>query len=221
MRTTPEDRVRGSVSTARGVGRALVPIVTLALLFAGCTPSPSLTAGPTDTPSGSGIPSATPEVTAEPLSIPDCETLLPIALAQSSFGGSTEFFGEFSAAEFGGSFEVTETVDALSGASQSRLCRWGVPNSDGSFALVVAEIAPEARSALEAALPAAGFSSVTMGTVTGLDAEREGMVSLEAATHLFTGDVWILCDGTTLALTGVVAGSALDALRTANPSLSL
>ncbi len=163
----------------------------------------------------------TPEATAEPLSIPECEILLPIALAQSQFGGATEFFGEFPATGFGGRFEVTETVAALAGASQSRLCRWGVPNSDGSFALVVAEIASEDRTALEAALPAAGFSAVTMGTVTGFDAEREGLVSVEAATHLFTGDVWILCDGTTLGLTGVVAASALDALRTANPSLAL
>lgn len=194
----------------------------LATLLGGCAPSPAGTGSPAPSESA---PSATPTATTDPepapLTILECETLLPIALAQSSFGAATEFFGEFPAADLGSSFDVTETQDALASAQQARLCRWGVPNSDGSFALVVAQITPESRSALEAALASAGFSSVTMGTVTGLEAEREGMVSLEAATHLFTGDVWILGDGTTLPLTGVVAGSALDALRTANPSLSL
>jgi hypothetical protein len=195
--------------------------VLLAALLAGCGPSPSSTPAPTVTSSGSESPSATPEPAAQALSIPECETLLPIALARSSFGDATEFLGESPAADYVSRFDIAGADEALDVASPSRTCSWGVPNSDGAFSLVFAEHVAGERPTLEAALAASGFSSVTMGTVTGFDIEREGMVSVEAATHLFTGDVWIFCDGTTLDLTGVVAGSALDALRTANPTLSL
>ena len=49
----------------------------------------------------------------------------------------------------------------------------------------------------------------------------DGEIQIEAETHLFTGNVWILADDGSLAVSGVVAGSALDALRTANPTLGL
>jgi hypothetical protein len=202
-----------------GRARAALLVASLALVLVGCTPTPSVTPTPTDSTPASATPTATPEPA--PLTIPECETLLPIALAHDLFSGNTEFFGEFPPAEFGGLFAGPEATDALAGASDARLCRWGVPNSDGAFSLVVAEISADDRAALEGALTAAGFSVVTMGTVTGFDAESEGMVSSLAATHLFTGNVWIVCDGTTLDLTGSVAGSALDALRTANPTLGL
>lgn len=214
------DRDAEGAST-RNRGRVLFPIAALALtvVMVGCAPSPAPT--PTEPPAASETPSATPEPPAVSLTIPDCETLVPLPLAQSLFGASTEFFGDSTGAEFGGSFEVAETIDAAASASQLRRCSWGVPNSDGFFSLLVAELTPADGAELEAALTAAGFSSVTMGTVTGFDAEREGLVSLQAATHLFTGDVWILSDGTSVSLTGSIAGSALDALRTANPSLPL
>lgn len=200
----------------------LIPIagVSLALLLAGCTPLPS--PSPADSPSESASPTATPSATPEaaPLTIPECETLLPITLAQEYFSDNTEFFGELSPSQFG-VFGVPEAGTALAGASQWRFCIWGVPASDGAFTLLVAEITPEDRSALEAALPAAGFTAVTMGTVTGYDAEREGEVSTLADTLLFTGNVMIVCNGTGLELTGVVTGSALDELRTANPTVGL
>jgi hypothetical protein len=194
-----------------------IAVVTLALL-AGCTPSPSTTPVPSEAPPESTTPSATPEPA--PLGIPECETLLPLALAQAHFSENTEFIGEFPPNEFG-VFEVPEAGAAVAGASQSLYCLWGVPFSDGAFTLLVAEVSPADRAAVEAALPAAGFSAVTMGTVTGYDAEREGEVSTLADTVLFTGDVMIVCNGTSLDLTGVVTGSALDALRTANPTLGL
>ncbi len=75
--------------------------------------------------------------------------------------------------------------------------------------------------ALAAALTAAGFASSSTGPVTTFELERDGMVSTESATHLFTGDAWILSDGTGLAVSGPVAASALDAIRAANPTLGL
>jgi hypothetical protein len=199
--------------------RAFVSIAAVTLmLLVGCTPVPT---APTQTPSGTpseATPTATPEPA--PLGIPECETLLPLALAQAHFSENTEFIGEFPPNEFGVS-GVPEAAAAVAGASQSRYCIWGVPFSDGAFTLLIAEVSPEDRAVVEAALPAAGFSAVTMGTVTGYDAEREGEVSTLADTVLFTGDVMIVCNGTSLDLTGVVTGSALDALRTANPTLGL
>ncbi|WP_191281459.1 hypothetical protein [Pseudolysinimonas yzui] len=198
----------------------VIPIAGVILaMLAGCAaPDPSPSASSTSTPSVT--PSPTAEATAEPLTIPDCETLLPLADAQALFSANTEFFGEFAAVQFGVD-GVPEAATALAGASLWRFCGWGVPSSDGAFTLLVAEIAPDDRAALEAALTGAGFGAVTMGTVTGYDAEREGEVSTLADTLLFTGEVMIVCNGTSLDLTGAVTGSALDALRTANPTLGL
>jgi hypothetical protein len=192
------------------------------IALAGCVPSaPEPTRTATAEPSPIATPTPTPTPTVEPLTLSGCETLLPLALAKSLFSDNTVFFGEFPAAEFGGHFEIPEIATAIAAAPQARLCRWGVPNSDGAFALVVAELDASDQAPLSAALTTAGFSSTTMGTVTAMELEREGMISLEGATHLFTGDVWIMCDGTSVFLTGAVAGAALDALRTDNPTLGL
>jgi hypothetical protein len=192
-----------------------VAVAVLALL-AGCAgPVPSPTTAPL-----SASPTPTPEPTPEALVIPGCDTLVPLPLAQSLFSPSTESFGELDAIQFGVE-GVPEAADAVAVAAQSKFCGWGIPSSDGALALLVAEIAPADRATVEAALAAAGFSAVTMGTVTGYDAEREGEVSSLADTVLFTGDVMIVCNGTTLELTGPITNSALDALRTANPALGL
>ena len=144
--------------------------------------------------------------------------MLPLALAQSLFSPTTQFLGEVSAPDYGGRFDIPAIHAAQLGSVQSTLCHWGVPNSDGSFALVVAEIGAPDRASLISALGGAGFSSVTTGTVTTLELERDGVVSTESGTHLFTGDLWIWCDGTGLGVSGPVAASALAAARLANPS---
>lgn len=198
-----------------GVGCAAV----LLLALSGCAPPEQV---PTPTPSATTAESPSPTSTADPLVLTDCETMLPLDLAKSLFSEDTEFFGEYPAAEFAGWVSVPEIATTIDAASQARLCRWGVPNSDGQFALVVAEIPPEGRATMMGALTRAGFVSSTVGPVTTAELEQEGVVSLEAATHLFTGGLWILCDGTTtLDLTDGVTESALDALRAANPTLGL
>jgi hypothetical protein len=219
----PEGGTTSMLDMRRIHALALPALVALAL--AACLPPG---AGPTPTPTGSSpsasaAPTSTPSPTptVEPLAFPGCETMLPLATAQSLFSASTEFLGEFPAADFEGRFDLPAVYDVLDTASPATSCRWGVPNSDGVFFLVVAEVTPGERTALNGALSAAGYSSTTTGTVTALEKEEEGMVSSLAFTHLFTGDVWIFCDGTTLGLTGAVTGSALDAIRTANPALGL
>lgn len=199
----------------------------LVTAIVGCTPTPA------PTPSDSGSPSPKPTETVEaspspepepvvlPLTIPDCETLLPIAVAKAAFADSTEFLGEYPTNEYYPWYQLPAVNTAIAGVTNGRACWWGVPQSDGSFSMLVAEIDATTRATIEAALTAEGFSSVVMGTVTAREAEREGMVSLEAETHLFTGDVWIVSDNGTLSVTGSATGAALDALRTANPTLGL
>ena len=196
---------------------------TLVAALVGCSPTPaptvSETAEPKPTETVSETP--TPDPVVEPLTIPDCVTLLPVALAKSAFGDATEFLGENVATEYYPWYQLPPVLSAISGVTVARSCWFGIPNSDGSFSFLVAEIDAATRASIEAALDAEGFSSTAMGTVTGREAEREGDFSLEAEAHLFTGDVWILADDGTLDVSGTVAGSALDALRTANPTLGL
>ena len=199
----------------------LVPAALAVLALTACgpttTPSPSASASASPTAAASPTPTPTPVA----LVIPDCEDLLSLEQARALFSDNTEFFGQFPGVEFGGHFEIPEIGTAISGASQSTTCRWGVPNSDGAFSLLVAEITPADRASLTAALTAEGFASSTAGPATSFELERDGMVSTESAVHVFTGDVWILSDGTGLALSTPVAASALDALRAANPTLGL
>lgn len=205
--------------------RRLLIVAAALLLLSGCGPTPSPVA--TETPAESPTPTETETVpptadpVAEPLTIPDCETLLPIALARSAFAESTEFLEETVPTEYYPWFQIPAVNAAIAGVTVARSCWWGIPNSDGSFFMIVAEIDPATRASVEAALTAEGFSSVEMGTLTARENGREGGVGYEAETHLFTGNVWILADDGDLSVSGIVAGSALDALRFANPSLGL
>ncbi|WP_439563630.1 hypothetical protein [Microcella sp.] len=206
--------------------RVVMSVVVLSALLSGCadgSSTPSPTAEPSTSSTGSPIPSSEPsaEPIVEPLTIPGCETMVPLAFAKAQFSESTEFFGELTAAEYSFRIEVAGAPEALTSAEVFRGCNWAVPNSDGSFSLAVASVTADTRAAVQAGLAAAGFTSVTMGTVSGFDTEFDGAVSVVGATYLFTGDVMIVCQGTGIALTGAIAGSALDAVRVANPTLSL
>ncbi|CAN5124758.1 hypothetical protein BH11ACT5_BH11ACT5_02700 [soil metagenome] len=202
---------------------ALIASAVLVVVLAGCTPSAPEPI-PSPTPSATEVkptPKPTPTITVEPLAIPECETLLPLATAKSLFSENTEFLGEQPAGEFVGRQTVASIPVVLSTASPSRACLWGVPNSDGAFQLVVAGITDAEIATLQSELTAAGYSETTMGTVTAFELEGENEVGSVGTTHLFTGNVWIVCDGSSLHLSGAVVGDALDALRTANPSLGL
>ena len=205
-------------------GRVLLGAAAIALLLAGCTPAaePSAPeASPSVTESSTPTSEPTVEPVVEPLTIPECEIMVPLALAKSQFSESTESRGEMTAAEYPVRFDVPGVTDALVGAETFRACAWAVPNTDGFFALAVASITADTRTSLQAELAAAGFASTTMGTVTAFELEGEGAVSSIGATYLFTGDVLIACNGTSISLTGAITGSALDAMRTANPTLGL
>jgi hypothetical protein len=203
---------------------ALAAVTIAALALAGCVPTDPVPTPTATEESASATPTPTPTPTPEPLVIASCDDLLPLAEAKSLFSESTEFLDERTFAELEGPFgffELPAIQVATDAAIQGRVCYWGVPNSDGAFALLTAELTPADSTTLQAALTAAGATSTTMGTVTAYELEGETEISHIAATHLFTGDVWIASNGTSLSLTGAVAGSALDGMRTANPTLGL
>ena len=203
-------------------------IALIATALVGCGPTPTPTPSTTTDPAPAETVSATPEPEDDdadpvvaPLTIPDCETLLPIALARSAFADSTEFLAETVATEYYPWFQSAGTNATIAALTVARSCWWGIPNSDGAFSLLVAEVSPAAQATIEADLVSQGFSSTLMGTLTVYENGRDGEVGYEAETHLFTGNVWILADDGSLEVSGIVVGSALDALRTANPTMGL
>lgn len=201
----------------------LLGALALVVALAGCTPvSPEPT--PTPPPTATGVkptPKPTPTVTVPPLAIPECETMLPLGTAQDLFSENTAFLGEQPAGEFVGRLTVPSIPVVLSTASPARACLWGIPQSDGLFQLVVAGITDAERATLQGELTSAGYAETTMGTVTAFELEGENEIGSVGTTHLFTGGVWIVCDGSSLHLSGAVVGAALDALRAANPALGL
>jgi poly(3-hydroxybutyrate) depolymerase len=219
--TSTHRRTRGARTLANAGATLAAAALVAALVGCGPTPPPAppATSVPEPTPTVSEAP--TPDPVAEALTIPSCDALLPIATAQSAFGDATAFLSENVATTYYPWYQLSAVNAAISGVTLARSCTWGVPSSDGAFTMLVAQVDPATRASIEAALTTEGFSSVVMGTVTAREAEREGDFQTEAETHLFTGTVWILADDGSLSVTGIVAGSALDALRTANPTLGL
>ena len=201
---------------------ALALIGTLAL--AACTtPTPAPSPSPSISPSGSeGTPTPTPTVTAEPLVIPDCETLLPLESAKAAFSPYTEFSGELSVSEFQHPLAVSSEATVLATANPARACRWGIPKSDGIFALAVAAITADDAAALQGELAEAGFVPTASGTSTSFELEAPELGPGGAGVvHLFAGRIWIISDSTALQSANEVADSALEALRAANPTSDL
>jgi len=200
----------------------VVVAAALVAALAACapiTPEPTPTATATTKPTLA--PSPTPSISLPPLAIPDCENLLPIALARDFFSENTEFLGEQPASEFTGRQEIASLPVVLGTASPSRVCFWGIPNSGGLFWITVAGITDAERATLQGELTAAGYAETTMGTVTAFELEGTNEVGSVGFTHLFAGDAWIQCDGVSVGFSGQVAGQALDAMRAANPALGL
>lgn len=196
----------------------------LVAVLAGCgptAPEPTAPATADPAPTETVTPTETADPAAESLTIPDCETLVPLALAKSSFAESTVFLGEEEPTEYYTWWQVPAVNSAIAGVTVARSCWWGIPNSDGSFNLLVAEIDPATRTSLEDALTAEGFYPLFLGSVSGREAGRDGDNGYEAETHLFTGNVWILSDNHSMDGTAAVSDSALEAMRAANPTLGL
>jgi len=210
-------RARASLA-ASFLAAALVAGLTGCDLTVDVRPTPEST---DPAPIETAAPTETAEPVVETLIIPDCETLVPLSLAKSSFADSTVFLAEGVPAEYYPWWQVPAVNSAISGVTLARSCWWGIPNSDGGFNLLVAEIDPAMRTSLDTTLESEGFYPLFLGTVTGRESGRDGDNGYEAETHLFTGNVWILSDNHSVDGAAAIADSALEALRSANPTLGL
>jgi len=208
------------VSAYRGrAALAAASVMSVSLLLAGCVQVEPGSSSPStsSSPSPSASETSTPLPTPDPLIIPGCETLLPLTTAKALFSRDTEAFGEDDTIVLRGD-ELPEIASAVSDATIAKNCIWAVPRSDGSFALSIADISEADRVSVSDALIAAGYTGSADGEVTTFEREFEGGVSLIGEMHLFTSDLWIYVQGTSLSLTNAVANSALDELRLANPT---
>lgn len=147
--------------------------------------------------------------------------MLPIAEAKAIFSDATVLLEERSPASVESAFGVPLVQSTLAAVDPARACTWGVPNSGGGFTGAVASVTESERTALGAALTAAGFSSANMGMVAGFDQSMETEMGEVAETHLFTGEVWIMVNAPSAGTSGGIAGLLLDSMRTANPSHGL
>ncbi|GAA1212151.1 hypothetical protein GCM10009655_09210 [Rhodoglobus aureus] len=157
--------------------------------------------------------------TPEPLIIPGCETLLPLTTAKSLFSPATEVLGDTDSVPIIGD-ELSEVETAISDASITKNCIWGIPNSDGFFSLTIADINDTDAANLKAALLSSGYLGATSGGATALELSAENKIGTIATTHYLVGDLWISVTGTSLDFTTDIADRALDEIRTANPTRS-
>ena len=190
--------------------------IALVVALAACTAAPPEPT-PTPTTTATGVkptPKPTPSISVAPLVIPDCETLLQLEVAKAVFGADTVFLGETPASEYVTVTPVPAVPVVLSTASPSRVCRWGIPNSDGVFSLVVAGITDAEGETIRADLTTAGFSEDTTSAVDVYKSDA-------GATYLFSQDALVFSEAPMLDLSVSVSGEGLVALRTANPTLGL
>ena len=212
-------RVRATSTTRFLVAAALLSALS------GCSLAVTLPSAEPSTPTSTTPPAVaeTPTSTPEPvaLSIPGCDHLLTLEQAKSLQGPTTVFLGEGPANEYSPWFEVPAVRTAISGVTVGKSCWWGIPDSDGSFYVFVAEIDPVSRVSIESALTAEGYSSAVVGARTVHSKEGDADFTYRGEVHQFSGDLWILSDGGNLDISGVAADMAFDAIRTANPTLGL
>ena len=193
--------------------------------LSGCSPTIILPPAEPATPSSTTPPTEaeTPTPTPAPLalSIPGCDNLLTLDEAKSLQGPTTVFLGESPANEYSPWFEVPAVRTAISGVTVGKSCWWGIPNSDSSFYVFVAEIDPATRASIESALTTEGYSSAVVGARTVHSKEGDADFTYRGEVHQFSGDLWILSDGANLDISGVAADRAFDATQAANPTLGL
>lgn len=181
------------------------------------SPSPPPTSEsppPTTTPSASET--SPPPVDAS-LTLPECEGLLSIAEVRAFYGPYAEsIMSGVTAAEVMQGPVATATVAE---ASQTRVCTWGIPNSDGGFNVVAAEIPQVAATNLIAALRGAGtFTETTASGVTMFTRELDSGIGAFAVTYAFIGTAWVTVAGT-ISTEGTLylADKLMASVRAANP----
>ncbi|MBH0052901.1 MULTISPECIES: hypothetical protein [unclassified Salinibacterium] len=212
-----ENSVTGRRHGGRVTAAAASALIAV-LALAGCVPSGSTSStSSSSVPTASSTPSSTPLPTPEPLIIPGCDTLLPLSTAKGLLSTSTQKLDEQDSFTLNGG-ELPEIAAVMTDATIAKNCIWGVPNSDGYFSVAIGDIAEPDLSDLKGALAASGYQGTTINNVATLEFTTENEIGTTAATHLFTGDLWIHATGTSVDLTNAAATAVLDQMRLANPT---
>lgn len=202
--------------------------VVAAALLVGCTPSaaPGTSSSPTVKESTAApAPSATADGPASPtasvalrgpLTLPSCPDLLPMSVVQTQFGPNAVALDVWSTAS-----EVMAgpaAADAVSAAVSSEICAWGIPNSDGGFHVVAAELTPAAATSLISSLRTAGtFTEQATGPRVSFTRDLENEIGSYAVTYIFDKTAWVTAVGA-LTPAGIrpIGDAAMDAVVAAN-----
>lgn len=204
--------------------------VVAAALLVGCTPSaaPGPSSSPTakestaapapsTTADGPASPSPTASVALRgPLTLPSCPDLLPMSVVQTQFGPNAVALDVWSTAS-----EVMAgpaAADAVSAAVSSEICAWGIPNSDGGFHVVAAELTPAAATSLISSLRTAGtFTEQATGARISFTRDLENEIGSYAVTYIFDQTAWVTAVGA-LTPAGIrpIGDAAMDAVVAAN-----
>ena len=174
-------------------------------------PEPSASPTPSPSPTPSSSPGA-PDASAV---LPACGELLPIAVVRDLFADAAEpLKATGSPADHMPGPLAASTVRE---ASQSRMCTWGIPFSDGGFSVVTAQMAAPAQARLLSSLRSA--QAYTERAIDGEPAftySAETELGTTTVVYVFVGDVWITVNGTLDIRTGrALAREAMDAVRLA------
>jgi hypothetical protein len=176
-------------------------------------PEPSETSSPSPSPS----PSASPSPGAPDAAVlPACSDLIPLDTVRTLFGdGAEQLDSSGSPADHMPGPLAARTVRA---ASQSSICAWGIPSSDGGFSVVTAEITASARRELVDSLrSASGYRERAIDGEVAFTYETEGEIGSTAVVYVFVDSVWITVNGTLDTRTArQLAREALDQVRIAN-----
>lgn len=190
-------------------------------LLTGCasTPAPAPTTSSPSPASSTPMPTVPPSETDVPLVLPDCVDLVPLTVAQDALGPDTVALAAGASAP--DLMSDAAAAEAARDASSTRVCTWGIPQSDGGFNVVVTELSPASRDALLASISASGaYVESTVGGAPSFSAETPTELGIASVVYVFADTGWVTVSGS-LEESGAlaVAEAALDGLRAANPAL--
>ena len=214
--------VTRSTRTARLAALGVGAVVGI-LGVAGCSAeAPEATPSATVTVTAPASPSAsTPSPEATPLSIPDCQTLVPLDVVQSqpSWSGFA-FIGQYDDAAEAVAVPGPLAAEVAEGASSRRDCLWGVPSSDNAVAVHVLTIEQADQDRLVAALEGAPeeYTGSEISGATAFSTQAPVGIGEGTIVYAFEDGAWIIMSGhdDDPAVASAVIGTALESIRAAN-----
>lgn len=212
------------------VSMALTPLSACA-----AAPSPASPESPASSASASPSDAGTEPSTAEtsgaeddggtamgddPQILADCPQLLDVSTAQTYFSSSAQFIDELSTADALGFLPGPVAQNALNQSTQVRACLWGIPQSDGGFAVIVAELPAAEKATLVTALGSSAFTETSISGTPSWVWMRETEVDLQTTAYMFIDPFWITVSGSGSSdAQPWIAEAVADKMRALYPSL--